>query len=590
MGIKSIKPGGKALIGILVIAAIFAAKVFWWDNRAQDVGESKTFGTVAIPDAPEASLVGENAIKLELPTDAVSGAGDTKITWYQMAWQSQNGIAYSNGGPQTTKGSLFEKAGLDVSIVRQDDCAQQVAELIKFTEAYKEDPNTPGVFITFMGSGIPAYITSAFNALEELGPEYQPIAFLSTGKSYGEDQIIGPKKYKDNKQLLKGATVVGYRMDGDLDLAFKLAGDNGIRVNVNDKVYDPEALNFMYCKDFLDAVVKYNAGTEETRKIVKKGVTTGRDTSISADMVATWTPGDVNAYQGKGGVTIVSTRDYASMMPNITITCKKWLNDHRTAVEELTKACAMAGDQIRSFEDVKKYACGLVAKIYNEQNADYWYKYYNGFSPNEDTHLGGSMVFNLADMAKMFGVPHDGQSGTDIYREVYNTFGNLQSKYYPEDLPKILEYSKAFDKSVIMSVVSNNPDLLKGKVNAVDYATTKMTNKISNKSYNIVFQTGSAEISDESEDVLDEIFSGLTTADGTKVEISGHTDNVGNPASNQTLSEQRATSVLNYLKRKGVETTRLTSNGYGQDRPVADNSTAAGKAKNRRVEISILGR
>jgi outer membrane protein OmpA-like peptidoglycan-associated protein len=507
-----------------------------------------------------------------------------------MAWQSQNGMAYANGGKQTTKGSLFDRSGLDVSLIRQDDCAQSCAELVKFCKEYKENPNTPGVFITFMGSGIPAYITGISNAVKDLGPEYQPVAFLTTGKSYGEDQVIGDRKYKDNKQNLKGATIVGYRMDGDLDLALKLAGDNGVKVNVDETTYDPDALNFMYCKDFLDAVVKYNSGYKESRHIVKNGKTIGRDTTVTSDLVATWTPGDVNAHNGRGGVTIISTKEYSSIMPNITITCRKWLNDHRTEAEEITKDAAIAGDQIRSFDDAKKFACELNAKIYDEQNGKYWYDYYNGIKADDDTHLGGSMVFNLGDMANMLGIYVEGKTDNiDIYKSIYNTFGTLQSKYYFKDLPSYLDYTKAFDKSVLMSVVANNPDLLKGKINLTDYSNTKMTNKIGNKSYHIEFVTGSAQISESSKDVLDQIFQDAVTADGTKILIGGYTDNVGNESSNMNLSEQRALSVLNYLKEKGLTPTRLESKGYGSSNPIADNSSSSGRAQNRRVEISILG-
>jgi OOP family OmpA-OmpF porin len=588
MAIK-VKTSGKVALGLILIGIIFSAKVFWWDKRPHEVQESKTYGQVSIPDAPEASLSGNSAVKLDLPTNTPSSNTGTKINWYIMAWQSQNGVAYANGGSQTTKNSIFDKQNLNITLIRQDDCAQSCAELVSFCKAYKDNPATPGVFITFMGSGIPAYITGISNATKDLGPEYQPIAFLTTGKSYGEDQLIGDKKYKDNKQLLKGAVCVGYRMDGDNDLALKLAGDNGVKVNSDETTYDPDALNFMYCKDFLDAAVKYNASYQETRKLIRNGKTTGRDTTVTSSICATWTPGDVNVHDGKGGVTLISTKEYSSIMPNITITCKKWLNDHRTDAENVMIGSAIAGDQIRSFDEAKKFACRANSIIYNEKDEAYWYKYYNGVKIDEDTHLGGSMVFNLADMANMLGVPYGTNSGNDIYREIYNTFGTLQSKYYPKDLPTYLEYGKAFDKSVLMSVVGNHPELLEGKANLIDYSNTKMTNKIGNKSYHIEFETGSSTITESSKSVLDQIFSDATTADGTKMLLTGHTDNTGNSNTNQTLSESRAQSVLEYLVSKGIKRTRLSSEGKGQNSPIAPNTNSDGKSKNRRVEITILG-
>ena len=70
-------------------------------------------------------------------------------------------------------------------------------------------------------------------------------------------------------------------------------------------------------------------------------------------------------------------------------------------------------------------------------------------------------------------------------------------------------------------------------------------------------------------------------------DISGHTDNTGKQEKNQALSEARANAVKAFLVSKGISENRLTAAGFGPDQPVADNKTAAGRAKNRRVEIGI---
>lgn len=583
--IKGLTPTGKNVLKGILIAILIAVGYFGvdkWNKRSRDVDSSKIIGQVALPDAPEASLSG-NATKLNLPSSTPSVNGGTQIEWKVMAWQSQNGLMYANGGARTTKGSLIDAASLDISIIRQDNCTQSCTDMVKFINDYKENPQTKGLFITFMGSGIPAYITSISNAVKDLGPEYQPVAFLTFGKSYGEDQVIGDIKYKNNPQLLEGAVCRGVRMDGDNDLIIKFSGDNGRKVNSNEKLYYPDALNLSYAADFLSAVNDYNSNLKETRTIVRNGKT-GKDTTIGIDLVATWTPGDVNAINGRGGVTIISTKQYASMMPNITITCKKWLNDHRSDAEKLTIALAQAGDQIRSFDEAKRFACKLNAEVYKEQNESYWYKYYNGVKHDENTTLGGSMVFNLADMANIFGL---GDQKNDIYRAVYTTFGDLQSKLYPNDLATYLPYQQAVDKSILMSVISNYPDLMKGKALKTEYATN-VTQKVSSKSIQIQFETASAVIKSESFDDLDEIFRSATVAEGLKLAIYGHTDNTGNDILNRELSERRAKAVRDYMLDKGLSEVRIEYKGYGSSQPIASNSTAEGKAQNRRVEI-ILG-
>ena len=73
-----------------------------------------------------------------------------------------------------------------------------------------------------------------------------------------------------------------------------------------------------------------------------------------------------------------------------------------------------------------------------------------------------------------------------------------------------------------------------------------------------------------------------------KIEIGGHTDNVGVEVFNQYLSEMRAQSVLNYLISKSINPNQITSKGYSSSKPITDNSTDSKKAKNRRVEIKFI--
>jgi OmpA-OmpF porin, OOP family len=215
-------------------------------------------------------------------------------------------------------------------------------------------------------------------------------------------------------------------------------------------------------------------------------------------------------------------------------------------------------------------------------------KYYDGVTEKDiqgnDVELGGSMAFNLPDAATMFGLGND---KLDRYKIVYSTFGDILSKMYPEYMAKYPDYAKMIDKSYMLSVISNHPELMEGKTIAVTYAPT-ITDKVSSKSFQIQFETGSATIKSASYAVLDEILKSTVVAENLKVGVYGHTDNSGNDAANQTLSEQRANSVKAYLASKGITSARMESKGMGSSKPVADNTTMEGKAQNRRVEI-VLG-
>ena len=587
MSVK-VKPAGK----ILIIAAVVAAGILsvkWYQGRPKEAGQAVELGKVILPDAPEASL-STNAVLLPLPADAPAVNGGTQITWERMAWNSQFSGMYANGGVRTVKSSLFDKAHLDVTYLRQDDCNKQMADLVKFAGEYKTNPNTPGVLVTFMGDGMPAFMTSLAKELEPLGAEYQPIIIpIAHGKSYGEDQVMGPGSWKQDPHNAIGKCVAGVLRDGDVNILLKWAGDNGIKVNPDETTYDPAAINLIAASDFLDAPNKYITGYTEKRKIVYNGKTTGTDTTVGVDAVATWTPGDVNVATKKGGLTtIANTRQYASQMPNQTIVIKKWAYDHRTDVENMIIALAQAGDQVRSFNEAKQFAAAVSAKVYQEQNAAYWLKYYNGIEEKDlqglKVNLGGSTVFNLQDMAGTYGLGND---KIDRYKAVYNTFGNLMVKMYPSLMPSYMSYERAVDKSFLLSVISNHPELLEGKAIETKYAE-KITEAVSSRSYHIEFETGSATIRPASYKMLNEIFESAVVAEGLKLGVYGHTDNNGSDAVNGPLSEKRAAAVKAYLVSKGLKDGQIETQGLGSSKPVADNSTESGRSRNRRVEI-VLG-
>jgi OOP family OmpA-OmpF porin len=101
----------------------------------------------------------------------------------------------------------------------------------------------------------------------------------------------------------------------------------------------------------------------------------------------------------------------------------------------------------------------------------------------------------------------------------------------------------------------------------------------------INFDTGKSVIKPESMAVIEQIAALLKAHPELKVSIEGHTDNVGTPQSNKVLSTQRAKSVMNANVQKGISATRMTAVGWGQEKPLADNRSEEGRAKNRRVEI-----
>lgn len=109
--------------------------------------------------------------------------------------------------------------------------------------------------------------------------------------------------------------------------------------------------------------------------------------------------------------------------------------------------------------------------------------------------------------------------------------------------------------------------------------------KLRDLAKSIFFNSGTAVISPKAFKTLDEVAKMMKKYPGFKLDIEGHTDNVGNPISNQKISQKRAEAIKKYLQVKGIDGARLYPVGYGQTKPIANNKTPAGKAANRRVEL-----
>jgi len=110
-------------------------------------------------------------------------------------------------------------------------------------------------------------------------------------------------------------------------------------------------------------------------------------------------------------------------------------------------------------------------------------------------------------------------------------------------------------------------------------------NKDGRIALSIHFDTGKATIKPESQRIVAEIAALLMANPGLQVSIEGHTDNTGTPQGNKSLSDDRAKAVVAAVVGQGVEAARMSAVGWGQDKPVADNATEEGRAKNRRVEV-----
>lgn len=107
---------------------------------------------------------------------------------------------------------------------------------------------------------------------------------------------------------------------------------------------------------------------------------------------------------------------------------------------------------------------------------------------------------------------------------------------------------------------------------------------------NVQFKKSTAYLTTASESSLNRLVNFLSNNPKIKLEISGHTSNEGDPIKNKTLSLERAQAVINYLAEKGINKERLTPLGFGEEKPISDNSTVSGRKLNRRVEFRVISK
>jgi OOP family OmpA-OmpF porin len=310
-----------------------------------------------------------------------------------LAWNAMGGLSMANGGAETARDSLVSKytGGGCLRLVRQDDYGQMEANLAKFVQSN----GTQGVAI--MGDGYP-YVAAAMNKL--IPGQFAAVGVV--GFSDGEDQCMVPGEAAADKQKLKGVLIAAVPRDGDWNICVKLASDNGIAINVNQKTYDPTAMNFVDVDSFVAADEKLIGHACEDRLVVENGLSHGNK-RVCVNGVATWTPGDVDVVSKFNGsiVGAASTHDYQGQMPALIIGSKTWMAAHRDYVVGLLKAADRGAMAVRSGPAGLLQMGAIHTQIFKEQDAAYWAKYFKGSTgtnhAGENVPLGGSKVITLQE-------------------------------------------------------------------------------------------------------------------------------------------------------------------------------------------------
>lgn len=550
---------------------------------------------VVLPDVKDAQVA--NVDPQPLPSDSPTSVASTLIRGEIWEWNAQAGLIFANGGPSTTRGSLMEKHGVNLQLIRQDDTSQMQQDLISCAKEIHDGSNqcsSGANFVIIMGDGAGQFLAGVNPQLQKLGPEWRAKVIGATGYSRGEDAFMATAEVKRNPQAARGILVAGVLRDGDWNIAQKWEGDNNIPNNPDEKTYDPDAVNWVNASDYLKAAEAYNAGQCEDRKVVKAGRLTGDTKHICVNGVVTWTPGDVNIAQGKGGlVKIVSSKQYRSQMPAVIVGPAAFFQKNRDEFQGLLAATFEAGDQLKAFDESLHKAAAISAKVYNDQDEAYWYKYFKGVqqtdSQGQRVDLGGSSVNNLADEKILFGLE---PGSNDNFRSSYTTFANIDMQQYPamfKDTP-IPDVKDIEDKSFITGaeavMTSAGSD-----AEQPTYVADADAPIVSKRAYHINFDSGSDALTQDGVQTMQQLKDSLAIT-GLAIRIDGYTDNTGSAEINSALSGNRAQAVAKWLQHsapRNFPISRFQVAGHGPNNPIASNNTSDGRAQNRRVEITLSG-
>lgn len=589
----------EALIVVLGIGAILSA--IYFISPGLKTAVSKKLEGIELNKTDVNNVT--NAEKIALPSKELSSEVSSKplVRIAGYAWNGQSGIIVANGGPKTTKGSLMEKNGVNLEIIRQDWLSELRNMQMKFIEDFDKGEAFPSsdksaFAVMIMGDGAPFYISSVQKALDEKygKDKYHLQVMGAIGMSYGEDKLIGPPSWKTDPKSMKGALISAVLGDGDWVTTVNYAFANGLKVNPDPTTYDPEAVNIYasenddYMKSAEELIKSQTTGWTVSLKEVSNGKLTGKSVNRKIDGCATWTPGDKLVFDKLSGfVDIVSTKEFNNQMPTTIIGVKEWAVKNPEIVSNILKSALTASNQMKNYDDWRIRASEAVAETFKMETPEYWYKMFQGQQGTKNGltyNMGGTKVFNYADAMQYYGM----SDGVNRYKSVYNQVSQYLTELNPfgfnENVGKVVPYEDA----VNLFFLKNINDIESTSADVADYSK-QSTDVMASGEWKINFGSGSASIQNNSTSDLEKIYNLLVQAENSKLTIVGHTDNTGNADNNVALSKNRAQAVVDYLRKKGIPETRFQMiDGKGANEPVADNSSDGGKAQNRRVVITFL--
>ncbi len=299
------------------------------------------------------------------------------------------------------------------------------------------------------------------------------------------------------------------------------------------------------------------------------------------DAAVVWSPFDEECIQKVPGSRILeSTRNASNIIADVFIAKSAWLDKNRTKVQQLYEGWMKGAAEINSSEANKRRAASILAKGLD------------GFSEADAlAAINNVRLCTHGDNVNFFGMnpQYKNVKGEDLYLRMTNEYRNIG--VITGNIPgwRAINYADAVSSTTGLTGVMHAAEGQKS-FSAVTEAEGRSAAAVATKRVSISFRTGEYQLDENAKYIIDKEFLPIAQAfSNARVRVEGNTDDVGSRASNITLSQRRAQSVVDYLVRQhGMPLNRFLVYGNGPDKPVASNSTEDGKSKNRRTDFELI--
>ncbi len=446
-----------------------------------------------------------------------------------VTWGGFAGGQYFNEGFEASEASRFaEDYGFEVEFVLEEDPAVSL-------EMFKNDEVQ-----------LHWWTADAFSTiLSDLGT-YDPQIIMQTDWSRGGDMIVATPMVK-NVADLRGKTVAVAPNTPSQSLLIKALEANNMTLDDVEIVSVPSAI-------------------EAADAFQNKEV----------DAAVVWDETCLN--EVRGSKVLTSTKDATHIIADVMFAKGTWVEENGTILKGLIEGWLIGNAEINTSAEAKNKAAGILAV---------------GLDQNDDFCKGAINSVRLAtfgDNKNFFKLNNNykGIDGEDVYKGMGRIYSKLGSA--PSRLPKWKEIANRDALREITLSGSKHKAEPSFTFAKDETGADEKKEAFASKNVTINFASGQSALDETSRYIIDEqVANILLTFGGVKVRVEGNTDNVGGRAINKSISKKRAQSVVDHLVATyGLDANKFIVVGNGPDKPVANNSSAAGKAKNRRTEIKFI--